>query len=420
MADAVEIKIPSLGESITEGVIATWAKSDGEHVEADETLIELETDKAVMEIPSEASGKLEILAQAGETVEVDQLVAKVHPGEAGTQPESSADEAEGDSKDEAKEPVQANGAETEAAKQPAADGEPRLSPAVRKLVREHDLDPEQIPGTGKGGRLTKADVLDYLAKPESDEQKAESKPSAEAAPQAPVSDEEVRREPMSRIRQRIAQRLVEAQQNAAILTTFNDVDMSAVMALRKKYKDAFEQKHGVKLGFMSLFGRAVIQALHEIPQLNAQIEGSDIVYYKHVHLGIAVSTERGLMVPVVRYADRMSVPELERAIGALAAKGRDGKITPDDLSGGTFSISNGGIFGSLLSTPILNPPQSGILGMHRIEERPVAIDGQVEIRPMMYLAVSYDHRLVGGREAVTFLKHVKEFLEDPQRLLLEM
>ncbi len=265
-------------------------------------------------------------------------------------------------------------------------------------------------------------MLDYLeAKPESDEQKSDSKASTEAAAEpTTASDEEVRREPMSRIRQRIAQRLVEAQQNAAILSTFNDVDMSAVMALRKKYKDAFEQKHGVKLGFMSLFGRAVIQALREIPQLNAQIEGTDIVYHQHVHLGIAVSTERGLMVPVVRYADRMSVPELERAVGELAAKGRDGKITPDDLSGGTFSISNGGIFGSLLSTPILNPPQSGILGMHRIEERPVAIDGQVEIRPMMYLAVSYDHRLVDGREAVTFLKHVKEFLEDPQRLLLEI
>ncbi len=415
---AVEIKIPTLGESVNEGVIARWLKRSGEAVAADEPLIELETDKAVMEIPAEAGGRLEILVQEGETVTVGQVIAKVDPDAEGAPAAKAPDKAEEKPEPKAA-PAPAKAKDDGAA---ANGGTPPLSPAVRKLVTEHDLDPEAISGTGKGGRLTKADVLQHLeAQPaEASAQPQPAAPPAKAPASKRARGEGVRREPMSKIRQRIAERLVQAQHTAAILTTFNDVDLSAVMAMRQKHKARFEEKHGVKLGFMSLFGRAVVLALAEIPQLNAQIDGEEIVYHDHVHLGIAVSTERGLMVPVVRHAEALSVAELEAAIGALAEKGRTGKVAPDELGGGTFSITNGGVFGSLLSTPILNPPQSGILGMHRIEQRPVAVDGKVEIRPMMYLALSYDHRLVDGKEAVTFLVRVKEFLEDPERMLLDV
>jgi 2-oxoglutarate dehydrogenase E2 component (dihydrolipoamide succinyltransferase) len=306
-----------------------------------------------------------------------------------------------------------------------------LSPAVRKLVEEHDLDPSQIEGTGKGGRLTKADVLDHLESAD-----GQSTDAAETTPEAPEpqpqpttstpapssasEDEEIRREPMSGLRQRVAERLVQAQQEAAILTTFNDVDMSHVMEMRKQYRDSFEQRYGVRLGFMSFFAKACVLALDEIPELNASVDGTDIVYHKHVHMGIAVSTDRGLLVPIIKYADTLKFHELEAKIGELAQKARDKKITPDELSGGTFSITNGGVFGSLLATPLLNPPQSGILGMHRIEERPVAVNGQVEVRPMMYVALSYDHRIVDGRESVTFLRRVKEYIEDPRRLVIEV
>jgi len=399
----IEIKIPTLGESVNEGVIARWLKAEGDFVKADESLIELETDKAVMEIPSETSGRLHILVQEGKTVGVGQTIAQVDESVQGLETSTEA-------------PSQAPALENSTAKAKPKDAL-KLSPAVRKLVTEHNLEPLQIQGSGKGGRLTKADVLDHL--------KTQERASAQSAPApAPVPtpdvDDEVRREPLSKIRQRIAQRLLEAQHNAAILTTFNDVDMSAVMALRKRYKEPFEKKYGVRLGFMSLFGRAVVQALQAVPQLNAQLDGTDVLFHKHVHLGFAVSTQRGLMVPVVHYADQMTIAELERAVGQLAARGRAGKITPDELAGGTFSITNGGVFGSLLSTPILNPPQSGILGMHRIEERPVAVDGQVVIRPMMYVALSYDHRLVDGKEAVTFLVRVKQYLEDPERMLFDV
>jgi len=408
----IEIKIPTLGESVSEGVIASWLKADGDVVIAEENLLELETDKAVMEIPSEATGQLQILIQAGETVEVGQLIAKIDPSVSA--PVAS----------EAK--VEAKSVEEAPAASSAADGasdSSTLSPAVRKMVVENSIDPNQITGTGKDGRLTKADVMQFLearttSVPEAPKSVAAPKPASK--PVTVSSESETERKPMSAIRQRIAERLVEVQNNAAILTTFNDIDMSAVMSLRKKYKEKFIEKYGVKLGFMSLFSKAVVQALEEIPQLNARIDGTDMIFHKHVHLGMAVSTARGLMVPVVKYADQMSIAELEQAIGDMAARGRDGKIMPDELSGGTFSITNGGVFGSMLSTPILNPPQSGILGMHRIEDRPVAINGQVEIRPMMYVALSYDHRVVDGKEAVTFLVRVKQCLEDPERMLLDI
>ena len=439
MAETVEIKIPDLGESVSEGTIANWLKSDGDVVEADEALLELETDKAVMEIPAETGGRLEVVVGEGETVSVGDVIAKVYPGESPPSTDAESDPHPTSDKGPEQEATESeNGRPSADTEQPAppesAAGEASsetLSPAVRKLVEEHDLDPAQIEGSGKAGRITKADVLNHLESrdgqagtptetpSEAPASERSTAPSVEAA--AEVSEEdEVVREPMSQLRRRVAERLVEAQQQAAILTTFNDVDMTQVMELRKRYRDEFEQKYGVRLGFMSLFGRAVILALNEVPELNAFIDGTDVVYHKHVHLGVAVSTDRGLMVPVVKYADAMKLHELEAQINEMAAKARDKKITPDDLSGGTFSLSNGGIFGSMLSTPLLNPPQSGILGMHRIEERPVAVDGQVEIRPMMYVALSYDHRIVDGKEAVTFLRRVKEYLEDPRRIVIEV
>ncbi len=440
MPETVEITIPDLGESVAEGTIANWLKSDGEVVQADEALLELETDKAVMEIPAESGGRLEIAVEEGETVAVGDVVAKVYPGEAAEPAQDASASEDGQEREAAEsengrpEPTEQASASTEAT--PDAPSEPTLSPAVRKLVEEHDLDPSQIAGTGKGGRLTKADVLDHLdsadgqVAPDADtttEPTTEPTPSAppptepEVSDKAEVSDEaEVRREPMSGLRQRVAERLVQAQQEAAILTTFNDVDMSHVMEMRKQYRDSFEERYGVRLGFMSFFAKACILALQEIPELNASVDGTDIVYHKHVHMGIAVSTDRGLLVPIVKYADTMKFHELEAKIGELAKKARDKKITPDELSGGTFSITNGGVFGSLLATPLLNPPQSGILGMHRIEERPVAVNGQVEVRPMMYIALSYDHRIVDGRESVTFLRRVKEYIEDPRRLVIEV
>lgn len=428
MPEAVEIVIPELGESVSEGVIAHWLKNDGDVVETDESLLELETDKAMLEIPSQAAGRLEILVEEGETVGVGDVIAKVHPGETPERevpdkPQEPEREGEHERKVEAE-------TETEAEKAPEADkrDEPMaarvqapaeaLSPAVRKLLEEHGLDPSEIEGTGKDGRLTKADVLRHL---EARERAEQQEPTEVAEERVPTRDEDdVRRERMSQLRLTVARRLVEVRQQAAILTTFNDIDMTQVVELRKRYRDEFERKHGVRLGYMSLFSRACVLALHEIPRLNAFIDGEEIVYHKHVHLGIAVSTERGLVVPVIQYADTLKLHELEQKIDELARKAREVQISPDELSGGTFSITNGGVFGSLLSTPILNPPQSGILGMHRIEERPVAIEGKVEVRPMMYVALSYDHRIVDGREAVTFLRHVKEYLEDPRRMVLEI
>lgn len=420
-----ELKIPSLGESVSEGTIARWVKQDGEIVGADDVVLELETDKAMMEIPAGTAGRLEILVQAGATVQVDQVVARIHPAEgaAAAKPAAKAETAKPEMpKIEAGTPAAAKPEAAPPAVSPAPAGKAadKLSPAVQRVVAERGIDPATVVGSGRDGRLLKADV-ERAPAPAAEPAPAAppvAKPTtAVPAPAAPGGETRV---PMTRIRKRIAERLVEAQRTAAILTTFNDLDMSAVIDLRKRHKDAFEKKHGVRLGFMSLFGRACVMALQEMRELNAFIEGDEIVYHDYVNLGIAVGTDRGLLVPVVRNANTLSLAGLEKAIAELARKARDNKITPDDLAGGTFSISNGGVYGSLMSTPILNPPQSGILGMHRIEDRPVVIGGQIVIRPMMYLALSYDHRIVDGEQAVTFLVRVKQYLEDPARMLLEI
>ena len=396
---AKEIRVPALGESVTEATIAKWFKNVGDAVKADEPMVELETDKVTVEVPAPASGKLtSISAAAGTTVNVGALLGAIEEGAAGA----------------AAKPAAAAPAAAPAAAKIAepAKAEAPLSPAVRKIVTENKLEPASIPATGKDGRLTKGDVIEQLAKP------AAKPVSMPAAAPAPSGGEE--RVKMSRLRLTIARRLKEAQNTAAMLTTFNEVDMSAVMALRTSFKDVFEKKHGVKLGFMSFFAKAVIQALKDVPAVNAEIDGEDLVYKNYYHLGIAVGTEKGLVVPVVRDADRMSFATIEKTIADYGKKARDGQLQIADMQGGTFTISNGGVYGSLMSTPILNAPQSGILGMHKIQDRPVAIGGQVVIRPMMYLALSYDHRIVDGKEAVTFLVRVKESLEDPQRALLDL
>jgi len=442
---AVDVQIPTLGESISDGVIVRWMKRDGETVAADEPLLELETDKASVEIPAPTAGVIALLAKEGQTVRVGEVVARIDPNGAKTaapaQPATAAPPPPA-----AAPPPPAStstpAAAPAAAPPPGAAATQPLSPAVRRLVEEKAVDPTRITGTGKGGRLTKGDVLAHLDADATPPAPAAPAPAAAAsapsapppvateaprpptpyphpgAPTAPSGTAEVERVPMSRLRQRIAERLRQAQATAAILTTFNEVDMSAVLALRAKYKQSFADTHGVALGFMSFFGRACITALQEMPLVNAQIDGTDIVYAKRVHLGIAVGTERGLVVPIVHNADALDFAGLEREIARLAGLARDNKLAIDDLAGGTFTISNGGVYGSLLSTPILNPPQSAILGMHKIEKRPVVVDDQVVVRPMMYLALSYDHRLVDGAEAVTFLVKVKERLEDPSRLLL--
>jgi 2-oxoglutarate dehydrogenase E2 component (dihydrolipoamide succinyltransferase) len=420
-----EVRIPSLGESVTEAVITRWVRADGDAVAADEPLLELETDKASVEIAAEHGGVLKILTAEGATVVVGDVVAQIHNG-AAARPRSETAPKEQAAQDQP--------APTQGAGVAAGAGEPRppLSPAVRRLVEENGVDPAGIPASGKGGRLTKEDVLAFLersaAKAPRPTAVARVAPAAVAPAARPVStaphlraapaDEE--RVPMSPIRRRIAERLVAAQHTAAILTTFNEIDMSAVMALRERHGTRFRDTHGIGLGFMSFFARACVRGLREMPGLNAEIRGTDIVYRRFVHLGIAVGTERGLVVPVVHDADRQSFAEIEREIARLASLARDGRISIDDLSGGTFTISNGGVYGSLLSTPILNPPQSGILGMHKIEKRAVVVDDQIVIRPMMYVALSYDHRIVDGEQAVTFLVRVKDGLEDPSRLLLDL
>ena len=428
---AVEVKIPALGESVSEGVIARWLKQSGDVVRTDEPLLELETDKAAMEIPAAGPGRLEILVPEGSTVQVGTVVARIEAANG----ETAAKKAAPKSETKAAKPSAAPKRETPPAKADASEGEePPLSPAVRRLVAESSIDPTSVEATGKGGRITKEDVLRHLeAKPEAAPTSAESAPAPAPAsepspppprdarpPAATGAGDDVERVPMSRLRKRIAERLVEAQRTAAILTTFNEIDMSGVIALRKRHKERFEKTHGVGLGFMSLFARACVLALRDVPIANASIDGDDVVHHRHVHLGIAVATEAGLVVPVVKNAETKSLAELEKAIAELARLARERKLTPDHLSGGTFSITNGGVFGSLMSTPILNPPNSGILGMHKTEDRPIAVDGQVVIRPMMYVALSYDHRLVDGQQAVTFLVRVKERIEDPGRMLLEV
>jgi 2-oxoglutarate dehydrogenase E2 component (dihydrolipoamide succinyltransferase) len=405
---AKEIRVPALGESVTEATIAKWFRQAGEAVKADEPLVELETDKVTVEVPAPASGKLaSIDAAPGTTVNVGALLGLIEEGAAGSAPAK----AEAPKKAEAPAPA-------------AKPAEAPLSPAVRKMAEENKLDTAAISGTGKDGRLTKGDVIAHLEKPAAPAPASAPAPAPmPAAVRAPSSPGDAGREErvrMSRLRLTIARRLKDAQNTAAMLTTFNEVDMTATMALRNQYKDLFEKKHGVKLGFMSFFVKACIQALKEIPAVNAEIDGDDIVYKNYYHVGVAVGTEKGLVVPVLRDADMLSFAGIEKTIADFGKRARDGQLQIAEMQGGTFTISNGGVYGSLMSTPILNAPQSGILGMHKIQERPMAINGQVVIRPMMYLALSYDHRIVDGKEAVTFLVRVKENLEDPQRTILDL
>jgi 2-oxoglutarate dehydrogenase E2 component (dihydrolipoamide succinyltransferase) len=416
-----EIKVPTLGESVTEATIAQWFKKEGDAVKADEPLVELETDKVTVEVPAPAAGVLaSISAQPGDTVNVGAILGAIAEGAAAAVAAAAAPKAA-----EAAKP---------APKAAAADAP--LSPAVRKAVTEKGVDPSAIAGTGKDGRLTKGDVMAAATAPAPAKAAAAPAPARqpEAAPvaalaipaaqaRAPSAPEDAAREErvrMTRLRATIARRLKDAQNTAAMLTTFNEVDMTSVMALRAQFKDLFEKRHGVKLGFMGFFVKACIQALKEIPAVNAEIDGDELVYKNYYNIGVAVGTDKGLVVPVVRDADRLSIAGVEKAIGDFGRKARDGALAITDMQGGTFTISNGGVYGSLMSTPILNAPQSGILGMHKIQDRPVAVAGKIEIRPMMYLALSYDHRIVDGKEAVTFLVRVKETLEDPQRLVLDL
>ena len=416
----IDILVPALGESVTEATVSNWLKAPGDQVAADEPLVELETDKIAVEVVAPGGGTLADIAVAeGENVEVGALLGHIDESGAPATPKPAPEAA----------PTAPPSAETPA--EAAPETAPTLSPAVRKLMEEAGLDAANVQGSGKDGRIVKADVLQALAARDQQKQAAPAvteaapKPAAPAAQQMPrtISPDDAARErrvPMSRLRKRVAERLKLAQNTAAMLTTFNEADMSAVIAARVQHRDNFEKKHGIKLGFMSFFVKASIVALQEIPAANAEIDGDDIVYKDYFHIGVAVSAPQGLIVPVVRDADALGFAEIERSIGDLGVRARDNKLTMQDLIGGTFTISNGGIFGSLLSTPILNPPQSAILGMHKIQARPVAIDGKVEIRPMMNLALSYDHRLIDGREAVTFLVRVKECIEDPQRILFDI
>ena len=404
---STEVRVPTLGESVTEATVATWFKKPGDTVAVDEMLCELETDKVTVEVPSPVAGTLsEIVAAEGETVGVDALLAQVTEGDAAPAPAKAAPKA-------APAP-DAPAAQTEAGPEEPKLRDPEDAPSAKKLMADAGL--SDVKGTGKDGRVMKEDVLKALpAKSDA--------PAPAAAPRAPVAASDEAREErvkMTRLRQTIAKRLKDSQNTAAMLTTYNEVDMTEVMALRDAYKDLFVKKHGVKLGFMSFFTKACIHALNEVPEVNAEIDGTDVVYKNYVHMGIAAGTPTGLVVPVIRDADQMSFAGIEKAIAEMGAKARDGKLSMAEMQGGTFTISNGGVYGSLMSSPILNPPQSGILGMHKIQDRPMAINGQVVIRPMMYLALSYDHRIVDGKGAVTFLVRVKEALEDPRRLLMDL
>jgi 2-oxoglutarate dehydrogenase E2 component (dihydrolipoamide succinyltransferase) len=416
-----DIMTPALGESVSEATVSRWSKKAGEAVKKDELLVELETDKVALEVVAPEDGVLsEIAAAEGETVTPGALLGRVSAGGAAAA-KPAAKPAEPAKAEPAPKPEPAKSAAPASAPapQPAAvsAAELPLAPSVARIVEENRLNPATIAGTGKDGRITKGDALAAL-----EQVSAASAPQPAvqvAAPERPLADREERVR-MTRLRQTIARRLKEAQNNAAMLTTFNEVDMSAVMALRNTYKDAFEKKHGVRLGFMSVFVKACVAALKEVPEVNAEIDGTDLIYKNHYDIGVAVGTERGLVVPVVRDCDLLNLAGIEKGIAALGKKARDGQLSMEDLQGGTFTISNGGVYGSLMSTPILNAPQSGILGMHKIQDRPMVVGGQVVVRPMMYLALSYDHRVVDGQGAVTFLVKVKEHIEDPQRLLLDI
>ncbi|KKC32117.1 2-oxoglutarate dehydrogenase complex dihydrolipoyllysine-residue succinyltransferase [Devosia psychrophila] len=437
---STEIRVPTLGESVTEATIGQWFKKVGDTVSADEPIVELETDKVTIEVPAPASGVLEaIAAQPGETVDVGALLGAIGGAGAIVTP-----------KPEAKADAPANNAagpeeiKPEPAAQSVTATDRAPAPSAQKMLAENGMNGNDINGSGKSGQVLKEDVLAALGRgnaaapanqsvseaPKVQQAAPASAPAAKveapkvaAAPRAPTSADDASREErvkMTRLRQTIARRLKDAQNTAAMLTTFNEVDMKPVMDLRNSYKELFEKKHGVKLGFMGFFTRAVVHALKEIPSLNAEIDGDDLIYKQYAHIGVAVGTDKGLVVPVIRNADQMSIAEIEKGINAMGKKARDGQLSMADMQGGTFTISNGGVYGSLMSTPILNAPQSGILGMHKIQERPIAVGGQVVIRPMMYLALSYDHRIVDGKEAVTFLVRVKESLEAPERLVLDL
>jgi 2-oxoglutarate dehydrogenase E2 component (dihydrolipoamide succinyltransferase) len=406
-----EIRVPTLGESVTEATIGRWFKKAGDAVAVDEPLVELETDKVTIEVPAPSAGTLgEIVAKDGETVAVGALLGQIRDGAAGATAKPAAAPAK----------AAAPAAAAAAAKAPPADAP--LAPSVRKIAAESGIDASTVPGSGKDGRVTKGDMLAAIEKAASAPTPV-NQPAAAVQVRAPSPADDAAREErvkMTRLRQTIARRLKEVQNTAAMLTTFNEVDMSHVMAMRAQYKDVFEKKHGSKLGFMGFFTKACVQALKDIPAVNAEIDGTDLIYKNYYHIGVAVGTDKGLVVPVVRDCDQRSIAEIEKSIADFGRRARDGQLKIDEMQGGTFTITNGGIYGSLMSTPILNAPQSGILGMHKIQDRPVAIDGKIEIRPMMYLALSYDHRVIDGKEAVTFLVRVKESLEDPARLVLDL
>ena len=408
---SIEIKVPPLPESVSDATLVAWHKKSGDGVQRDETLVDLETDKVVLEVPAPAGGTLaEIRVEEGATVTAGDVLAILEEGEvAAAAPAEAAPAAAAPADDAPAEPEEDSGKA------------PKTSPAVRRLLEEHDLDATMVTGTGKDGRVTKADVMSFLK----DDDSSNVTPGDVSAP---VSDEggvvtlerSEQRVPMTRLRARIAERLVEAQHTAAMLTTFNEVDLTEVMALRKRYRDDFEKRHDVRLGFMSFFAKAAVEALKKFPVINASVEGTDIIYHNYYDIGIAVSTERGLMVPVLRDVDQMSFAQFEAELTAMAGTAQGGTIGMEELTGGTFTITNGGIFGSMLSTPILNQPQSAILGMHSIQQRPMVVDGEIMARPMMYLALTYDHRIIDGKEAVQFLVTIKEQLEDPGRLLLQV
>ena len=401
---AIEIKVPQLPESVADATLVTWHKQVGQAVTRDENLADLETDKVVLEVPAPVNGVIkELKIAAGTSVTSGQVLAIFEEGAAATAAPAAA--------------APAPAAKKAGAAAPAKNEGDKLAPSVRRMVEEQKLDPAKIPASGKDGRITKGDVVEYVSKPAAPAAAAAKSAPAPAAGAAGRQDQRV---PMTRLRARIAERLLEAQHTQAQLTTFNEIDLKAVMDLRAKYKDGFEKKHGVKLGFMSFFVKAAVEALKKFPTVNASIEGNDIVYHEYYDIGVAVSTEKGLMVPVLRDVDLQSYADIEKNIGSYATRAREGKITIEELTGGTFSITNGGTFGSLLSTPIVNMPQSAILGMHATKERPMVVNGQIEIRPMMYVALSYDHRIIDGREAVQFLVTIKDALEDPARLLLSV
>ncbi|MGR5133084.1 2-oxoglutarate dehydrogenase complex dihydrolipoyllysine-residue succinyltransferase [Vibrio alfacsensis] len=399
----IEILVPDLPESVADATVATWHKQPGDAVERDEVLVDIETDKVVLEVPAPEAGILEaIIEEEGATVLSKQLIARLKPGAVAGEPTADTTE-----ETEASPDKRHKAALTE-------ESSDALSPAVRRLLAEHNLEASQVKGTGVGGRITRDDIDAHLAA-------AKSAPKAEEpAVQAPAAARSQKRVPMTRLRKTVANRLLEAKNNTAMLTTFNEVNMKPIMDLRKQYKDQFEERHGTRLGFMSFYVKAVTEALKRYPEVNASIDGDDIVYHNYFDISMAVSTPRGLVTPVLKDCDTLGFADIEKGIKELAIKGRDGKLTVDELMGGNFTITNGGVFGSLMSTPIINPPQSAILGMHKIQDRPMAVDGKVEILPMMYLALSYDHRLIDGRESVGFLVTIKELLEDPARLLLDV